>query len=430
MILKRKTLIFLFLGLLPILSQSQKVITLADLYKAVDTNNPLSKINGGIDSVYQLKKKNLKVNYLPKLDLNASSTWQSQVTGLNVNLPAPISLDLPKADKDQYKVTLDVSEVIWDGGATKAKSMLEDFNQSLEKNRVDIEVLNVKDRITNLYFNLLILKVTESQLNLMCSELDKRISEVESGVKSGYLTSSTIDGLQAEKLKLLQSLDAVPAQRKALLSSIKSLTGIELSDSVTFVTPNPDELTELSCKRPEFAGFSYQQKVLNASADLVSRKRYPVLAGFATAGYGKPGLNMLSNEWDNFFLVGAKLSWNIWDWNTVRKEKQQIKIQDNMVDYRKQAYVDSYQSQIESIRLEIDKLKNQLNKDQEIVKLLHQVTERSASALKNGTITSSAYITDFNSESRAKLELELRNIKLSQQKVLLYNVSGNELINK
>lgn len=430
MILKSKTVFFLLLGLMPILSQSQKIITLADLYKAVDANNPLSRINGSIDSVYQLKKQNLKVSYLPKLDFNATSTWQSQVTGLDISLPAPMSLDLPKADKDQYKLTLDVSEVIWDGGATKAKSLMEDFNQTLEKNRVDIEVFNVKDRITNLYFNLLILKVTESQLSLMCAELDKRMLEVESGVKSGYLTSSTIDGLKAEKLKLLQSLDAVPAQRKTLISSIKSLTGVEFSDSVTFVTPNPDELMELNCKRPEFTGFAYQQKVLNASSNLVSRKRYPVLAGFATAGYGKPGLNMLSNEWDNYFLVGAKLSWNIWDWNTVKKERQQFKIQDNIVDYRKQAYLDSYQSQIEAIRLEITKLKNQLSKDQEIVQLLHQVTERSASALKNGTITSSVFLTDFNSESRAKLELELRNIKLSQQKVLLYNVSGTELINK
>ena len=175
MILKKKAIAIFLIGLLPFVSQSQKVVTLADLYKAVDSNNPLSKINGGIDSVYQLKKKNLKVNYLPKFDLNATSTWQSQVTGIDVSLPAPMSLNLPKADKDQYKVTLDVSEVIWDGGATKAKSMLEDFNQTLEKNRVDIEVFNVKDRITNLYFNILILKVTENQLNLMCAELAKRI---------------------------------------------------------------------------------------------------------------------------------------------------------------------------------------------------------------------------------------------------------------
>ena len=420
----------IFIVLSPRQVFSQNTINLIDLYKAVDLNNPLSKIPEGIDSIYQLKKKNLNVNYLPKFDLNASSTWQSEVSALNVDIPSNINISLPKPDKDQYKVALDVSQLIWDGGSTKAKEELEDLNQILEQNRVEVEIYSIKDRITNLYFNLLTLKVTENQLNLMLSDLDKRKVELESSVNAGYILSSTLDGIKAEKLKLLQSIDAVPSQRKTLISSLKSLTGIMLSDNDIFILPNPDSIKELTCMRPEFEGFKYQQNVMNASSSLIARKRYPVLAGFASAGYGKPGLNMLSNNWNTYYMFGAKLSWNIWDWNSVRKDKQQLKVQENLVDYRKQAYIDSYQAQIESITLEIQKLNNQLSKDYEIVKLLHQVTERSASSLKNGTITSAVYLADFNSESRSQLELELRKIKISLQKVLLYNISGNELIIK
>ncbi len=424
-----KIVLLLFVGQSPYFLSGQNRVSLTDLYKAVDINNPISKISAGIDSVYQLKKNNLVVNYLPKFDLNASTTWQSEVTSLNVNLPIP-GFSVPKADKDQYKVALDVSQLIWDGGTTKAKENLEDLNQMLEKNRIDIEITNIKDRITNLFFNLLILKVTEDQLNLMSIDLDKRIQELESSVNAGYILASTLDGLKAEKLKLLQNIDAVPAQRKSLISSLKSITGIALNANDIFMLPTPDSIKELACLRPEFEGFKYQQNVLNASSGLIARKRYPVLAGFASAGYGKPGLNMLSNEWNTYYLFGAKLSWNIWDWNSVKKDKQQLKIQENIVDYRKQAYLDGYQSQVDGIISEIQKLNNQLSKDHEIVQLLHQVTERSASSLKNGTITSAVYLADFNSESRAQLELELRKIKLSLQKVLLYNISGNELINK
>ncbi|RPH32706.1 MAG: TolC family protein [Bacteroidales bacterium] len=408
----------LWIGLSPSLVFGQRVVNLLDLYKAVDSNNPLARIPSGIDSVYQLKHSNLKANYLPKLDVNGSATWQSDVTSLNVNLPIP-GFTMPSADKDQYKVALDVSQLIWDGGTTKAKEDLESLNQTLEKNRVNIEIYSIKDRITNLFFNLLILRVTENQLNLMSADLDKRIQELESSVNSGYILGSTLDGLKAEKLKLLQNIDGVPAQRQSLISSLKSLTGITLHDNDIFILPNPDSLSEISCIRPEFEGFKYQQNVLNASSSLIARKRYPILVGFASAGYGKPGLNMLSNSWDTYYMLGAKLSWNIWDWNSVNKDKQQLKIQKNIVDYRKQAYLDGYQAQIDGILSEIQKLNNQLSKDHEIVKLLHQVTERSGSSLKNGTITSAVYLADFNSESRSKLELELRKIKLSLQKVLL-----------
>jgi outer membrane protein TolC len=419
----------LLISISPGLVYGQNTINLLDLYKAVDINNPLSKIPSGIDSVYHLKKKSLNVNYLPKLDLNASTSWQSEVTSLNINLPIP-GFSAPKADKDQSKVALDVTQLIWDGGATKAKENLEDLNQVLEKNRIDIEIYSIKDRITNLYFNLLTLKVTENQLNLMTADIDKRIQELQSSVNSGFILNSTLDGLKAEKLKLLQSIDAIPAQRKSLISYLKSLTGVTLNENDNFSVPNPDIIKELQCMRPEFEGFRFQQNLINASSSLISRKRYPVLAGFASAGYGKPGLNMLSNSWDTYYLFGAKLSWNIWDWNTVKKDRQQLMIQERIIDYRKQSYLDGYQAQIDGILWEIQKLNNQLSKDHEIVQLLHQVTERSASSLKNGTITSSVFLADFNSESRALLELELRKIKLSQQKVLLYNISGNELNNK
>jgi len=424
-----KTFFLFVVGLSPLLLFSQNTISLIDLYKAVEIGNPLSKIPSGMDSIYQLKRKNLEQNYLPKLDLNASATWQSEVTSLDINVPIP-GFSIPKADKDQYKVALDVTQLIWDGGSTNAKKEMELQNNILDKSRVDVEVYSVKDRITSLYFSLLMLKVTENQLNLMCTDLDKREQELESSVKVGYILNSTLDGIKAEKLKLLQSIDAIPAQRKSLISSLKSLTGVVINEEDNFIIPNPDSLASLSCLRPELKGFSYQQNVLDASSNLIARKRYPILAGFVSAGYGKPGLNMLSNNWNTYYMFGAKLSWNIWDWNSVRKEKQQLKIQEHIVDYRKQTYLDAYQAQIEGIISEIQKLNSQLSKDEVIVKLLHQVTEQSASSLKNGSTTSAVYLADFNSESRAKLDLELRKIRLSQQRVMLYNISGNELVNK
>ncbi len=394
-----KSFFVLFIGLSPYFVFGQNTINLIDLYKAVDSNNPLSRIPSGIDSVYQLKQSNLKANYLPKLDFNGTATYQSDVTSLNINLPIP-NFSMPSADKDQYKLSLDISQLIWDGGTTKAKENLENLNQMLEKNRVNVEINSIKDRITNLFFNLLILKVTEDQLNLMSNDIDKRIKEIESSVNAGFILASTLDGLKAERLKLLQSIDGVPSQKKTLISTLKSLTGVTLNENDIFILPALDSLKELSCSRPEFEGFKYQQNVLNASSGLIARKRYPVLAGFASAGYGKPGLNMLSNNWDTYYMLGAKLSWNIWDWNSVRKDRQQLKIQENIVDYRKQAYLDGYQAQVDGIISEIQKLNNQLRKDCEIVQLLHQVTDRSASSLKNGTITSAVYLADFNSESR------------------------------
>ncbi len=420
------SILSLLIGFNPLNSSGQDTIRLADLFKALNSSNPISKIPSSIDSVYQLKQSNLKVIYLPKLDINGSATWQSDVTALNISLPIP-GFSIPKPDHDQYKVALDVSQLIWDGGSTKTRIELEERNRILERNRIDVEMYGLKERLTNLYYNLVLLDVTKNQLELMQKDLVRRVFELESGVRAGMVLSSTVDALKAEQLKLLQNLDAIPAQKNSLISSIRAITGISINENDKYILPIPLELNDLSCLRPELSGFRFQKDVLNASSNLISRKRYPVFAGFVQGGYGKPGLNMLSNNWDTFYLLGAKLSWNIWDWNSASREKQQFKVQQGMIDRRKDVYLNGYNAQIESINAEISKLRNQLEKDNEIINLLHGVTERSSSSLKNGTITSANYISDFNAESKARLDMETRKILLSLQIVTLYNLTGNEI---
>lgn len=420
------TIISFFVYQISFSTYGQDTVRLTDLYKALSTSNPISKIPSSIDSIYQLKQSNLKVNYLPKIDLNGSATWQSDVTSLNITVPIP-GFSIPSADKDQYKLTLDVSQLIWDGGATKSRIEMEERNRILERNRIDVEMYGLKEKVTNLYFNLVLLDVAKDQLDLMQKDLSRRIFELESGVKAGMVLGSTLDAIKAEQLKLLQSLDAIPVQKRSLILSIKALTGKEIRESDKFSLPKPISLGDLTCMRPELTGFSYQKDVMSASSKLVSRKRYPVLAGFVQGGYGKPGLNMLSNEWDTFYILGAKLSWNIWDWKSTRRDRQQFKVQQNIIDQRKNSYLDGYNAQLEGINGEISKLENQLKKDNEIVNLLHSVAERSASLLKNGSITSASYISDFNAESKARLDMETRKIALSLQQVTLYNLTGTEL---
>jgi outer membrane protein TolC len=150
----------------------------------------------------------------------------------------------------------------------------------------------------------------------------------------------------------------------------------------------------------------------------------PKLTAFARVGYGKPGLNMLSNEFDSFALVGARLSWSIWDWNSTSRERQTLKIQQNILQYRRNAYDEGCSAQVSSALAQIQSLQRQIQTDEKIVELLEKSVKTSASQLKNGTITSSVYLSDFNSLLRARIDMELHKIKLSQEVVKLYFTLG------
>jgi len=208
---------------------------------------------------------------------------------------------------------------------------------------------------------------------------------------------------------------------------IETFTGADLAENPEFILSGLSNESEVTLFRPELESFELQKKVFDSMSDLTSKKRMPTLGAFVSAGYGKPGLNMLSNDWNTYVLAGAKLSWNIWDWNSTKREKQQLMIQKSIVNRRKESFCDAVNSQIESCLNDIHTLNQQLEKDEEIVSLLNTVKEKSSSKLDNGVISSSEYLSDFNSAARASLDMEYRKVLLDKEKTKLYFLMGKNL---
>ncbi|QKG79915.1 TolC family protein [Tenuifilum thalassicum] len=419
----RRSKIFLIalLALLPNLLIGQDTIRLSDLYAQMEHWSKIYRISSANDSVFSYKKANIKSNYLPSLDFNAEATWQSDVTSIDIPVP---NISVPSPDKDNYKVTVDVTQLIWDGGATRSKINLEEKAHLIDQIKVESEIYGLKEKVSKLYFGLISIDIALEQLKVMAGVLDNRIDELTASVKAGVVLESSLNMLKAERLRLEQSIDANRAQRSQIVSTIYSLTGAKIDTNDVVVVPNLPIPNQDGCLRPDYKLFDLQSTYLSAANQALNAKRLPKLAAFARAGYGKPALNMLSNEFNTFAIVGARLSWNIWDWNSTSRERQTLKIQQNIVNYRKATYNDNCSAQIDASLEQINSLDKQIQKDEQIVQLLEKAVRESASQLKNGAITSSSYISDFNSLLRAKIEMNLRNVKRSQEVVNLYFILG------
>ncbi len=79
--------------------------------------------------------------------------------------------------------------------------------------------------------------------------------------------------------------------------------------------------------RLEYNLFSLQQQKAESLKKLASSRLVPKLWAYGQAGYGRPGFNMLLNEFDDFYIIGAKLSWNFYNWNKTRNEKSILDLQ-------------------------------------------------------------------------------------------------------
>jgi outer membrane protein TolC len=394
-------------------------ITLYDCYRQAEKTYPLARQSGMLEKSNDLKIKDLNKNYLPQLNLNGSATLQSDVTELKLNLPAQFSfIQFPQISKDMYKVTVDVNQSIYDGNVTGYQKKLETFNLQSDQESILIELYKLKDRINQAYFNIFMLQQNEMLLNSNKNQLESKLKEIQSTVTNGAMLSSNADALQAELMKIDQQLIETRTDRTTAFKVLSELTSSTIPDNSKLVLPRVQiSSTAFEDKRPELQLYNIMQTKTGVMKDMVNTRWNPKLYAFGQAGYGRPGLNMLSNDFTPWWFVGAKLTWNIWNWNLSKNEKKIYDIQNDIIGTQKETFEKNIRIEATSGLAEIEKLGELLQKDEEIIALRTRITHTASSQLDNGMITSSDYIARLNEETMAKLALELHRIQLVKAKI-------------
>jgi len=383
-------------------------------YKKAEENYPLLTQKILLQQSSEIKNKSLNTNYLPQLNLNAQASYQSDVTQIPIKIPG---INILEPSKDNYKATLDLTQLIWDGGSNSYQKEFEELIYMNEIQNIEVELIKLKERINQLYFNILIFRKSKELLESNKYDIQLKLKKIESSVKYGYLNESNLDNLKAEIAKIDQKIIEIDAAEKSNILMLSELCCFDLSNFKIF------ELTEISTNgftyennRPELLNFDINKSKLVAQQKILSSKLYPKIFAFGQLGYGKPGLNMLSDDFQSFYIIGAKLSWNIWNWNQTNKEKKIIDLQDKLIGNYKEVFL--LNSKISWVRdkTEIEKIKALLAKDKEIIELKSKIAKTSSSQFDNGYITSNDYLNDVNAEIQAKINFEIHKIQLEKAK--------------
>jgi outer membrane protein TolC len=284
----------------------------------------------------------------------------------------------------------------------------------------------LKERINRVYFSVLLLRANDEILQLHLGNLKAKMKEVKSGVENGVLLASNEHVLKAEILKVEQSINEIRADLDAYLNILEQYTGLEVNEQTEFLLPEIDiKMDSPENNRPEMTLFSLQQQQLEASKNLTGSKTLPRLSAFGQAGYGRPGFDMLKNEFTDFYIVGAKLSWNFWDWNQTRKEKEILGLKQNIISTQRETLDKNINIDLENKKASIRKVQDKIEQDEEIIALREDIVKSVSSQLDNGVITSSEYLTELNASSRAKLDKEVHKIELVKAKIEYQTTLGN-----
>lgn len=416
-----KKLLFILFAIAPILAFSQETLTLEACYDLAEKNYPLVRQKALLEVKVNSEIRVLEKEKLPKLDLNAQATYQSDVIEFPINLP---NTNIEPPNKDQYRASIDANQLIYNGGSIAANTRLKTAELATQQQQVAVNLYTLKTRINQSYFSVLLFQEQKNLLLSKMKELETRLNEVKTGVKYGAVLPASEQVLTAEQLKLEQQISQTSFDRKKALNNLASLLSQKLDTKTILTTPEILIAPEIESNRPELELFNLQETQLETSKEVISKSNYPKIFGFAQAGYGNPGLNMLDNSFQDFYMVGLKLNWNVFDWGKTKEKKQAIDISKEIVSTEKETFVLNNEMQLKEAESDIKKYEAMLLKDIEIIELREQVLQVSTSQLQNGVITSSEYITELNNLYEAKIDQQVHKIQLSLAKANYKVIKG------
>ncbi|MDP3001920.1 MAG: TolC family protein, partial [Bacteroidales bacterium] len=408
------------------------ILTLKECYDRAMITNALAGEKEAYSKISQLKDNNLSKGWLPTLDANGSFVYNSSVIDMSSvlgSLPIPgIANAIKPLPHEQYKISFDINQVIYDGGAIKGARALEKADLSINEKQTETDLYKLRGQINTYYFNLMLLSRQKELLNNYLELIIKRISSMQSALNNGVIIKSDIDVLTAEKIKLEQQLSENEIRRAYLLKILSDLTGTEIDASTEFtIPPQTVELTN-ELLRPELQLFDLRKEQLAAGMKVIETKRMPKAFGFATLGYGNPpGSNFFKDEFAPYYILGAGVKWNIFDWDKAKNEKQVITLQLGIIDNRKNDLTDNLNRLLESKNSEITSLRALIETDSELITLRKRITASAESQYENGTITATEYLNEMNSERQALVNFEIHKINLSLARIEYLNISGKEI---
>ena len=417
--MKKKILILALLASASV-AQAQ---TLDECQRAAEKHYPIIKRYDLIAKTTDLTVKNIQKEWLPQVTAAAQATYQSAVAAWPDHLQSmfqQVGLKMKGLRKDQYKLSIDVQQPIYDGGAISGQRKIASQEGKVQEAENEVNLYQVRRRVNELYFSLLLL---DEQIKLnddVKALLQSSEQKLSAMVKGGTAATSDYENVRVERLSAEQANESLKAQKEMLSRILSVFCGIEVNH---LQKPQALGATVSTNSRPEMRLFDNQLHLSEAQEKALDARLKPHLGLFAQGFYGYPGLNMfedmMQHKWSLNGLVGVKLSWNIGALYTHKNDKARLRLQREQIENAREVFL--FNNSIDEIQQKenINRYRKMIQNDDEIIDLRTHIRKAAESKLAHGIIDVNSLLREINNENAAKAQQAIHEIDMLKE---MYNL--------
>jgi outer membrane protein TolC len=397
--------------------------TIDDCQQKARENYPLIRKYNLIEQSKAYNLSNASKAYLPQFQFNARATYQSEVTSLPISLPG---IEIPSLKKDQYQAILEAGQLLWDGGAVRSQKKLTEAGSEVEIQQVEVEIYALEDRVNQLFFGILMFDAQLELNQILQDQLQRNYTTVASYIENGIANQADLDAVKVEQLNARQVSTQILSTRQAFVEMLAMMMDEKLSGDVVLEHPDAVVLYEKSLisseiNRPEMQLFEAQNRLFDSQKDLIQSAYMPKVGLFLQGGIGRPGLNMLSNEFGPFYIGGVRLTWNFGALYTQKNDFRKIEVNKKAVNTQKDVFLYNLNLAVTRENQDIKRLKEMMKYDDEIIVLRENIRKSAEAKVANGTLTVTDLMQEVSRENSARQTKAAHEIDLL---IAIYNLKN------
>ncbi len=399
---------------------AQAQVTLDECLRRAEENYPLIKKFGLVASTRQLDLDEINRGWLPRVGVYAQATVQNAVPAYPEALTAVLNQlgrEVEGLSRFQYKAGIEVSQTIWDGGASKSRRAVERAAAEETEAALAVELYGVRERVQSIYFGILLLQEQIGQARATRELLEANLHRMRSMVANGIAMQSDADMIEAQLLSVGQQI----AEASSAANGYRALLEIYIAeplDGRQLQRPSAQMPSSTESNRPELALFDKRLSLNKAREDAVGATLMPRVGFFGQVYYGYPGFNtfesMMKRDLSFNALAGVKVSWNIDALYTRSLSKRKLAAASDMALADRELFLFNNDLQATSERAAIKGVLDVMADDARIVELRSNVRRSAESQLENGVIDTTTLLAKITDENQARLNAAYHEIQYLQ----------------
>ena len=391
-----------------------------------------------IDSCYALAIKNYPL--VKQYDLiektkeytlsNAGKAWLPQLSVTAIE--GYIFGQLPKFGQGgstnnlQFIGLGQVNQTLWDGGATKTQKKILQAQSETEKANLDVALNELKSRVNQLYFGILLIDEQLKQLEVQNAILNNNVNRIKQLSDNGLAYKTDLDEIRVEQLKLDQQRTEFNYARNGYILMLSFLTGTKFSEQTLLQKPLLNSaLIDLQINRPELFLYKSQRGLITAMSEMQKVNLMPKVGLLGAAVLITPGIQLGNSKTSTIGVAGLSASWNISALYKNANEKKLTQLSLDNINVQEQTFLFNTRLQLTQASANIEKQKAILSEDEEIVNLRKTIREGYQEKYNTGTSPLFDFLNASQKENDSRALKALHEMQLIMTLYDYKTISGN-----